>query len=110
MLLKDRVAIITGGAKGMGKGTALKFAEEGCAVIVCDIDVDEGRKVVDEVTVKGGKALAFKVDITKSGEIQQMVDQTIARFGKIDILINNAGGVPGTKGGGNSGWNRQSNC
>jgi len=52
--------------------------------------------------VKGGTALAFKVDITKSGEIQQMVDQTIARFGKIDILINNAGGVPGTKGGGNS--------
>jgi NAD(P)-dependent dehydrogenase (short-subunit alcohol dehydrogenase family) len=102
MLLKDRVAVITGGAKGMGKGTALKFAEEGCTVIVCDIDIDGAKGVAEEITAKGGVSLASKVDITKSSEIQQMVDQAIAKFEKIDILVNNAGGVPGTKGSGNS--------
>jgi NAD(P)-dependent dehydrogenase (short-subunit alcohol dehydrogenase family) len=102
MLLKDRVAIITGGAKGMGKGTALKFAEEGCTVIVCDIDIDGAQGVANEIVGKGGTSLSFKVDITRSRQIQEMVDQTIAKFGKIDILVNNAGGVPGTKGSGNS--------
>lgn len=100
MLLKNRVAIITGGAKGMGKATALKFAEEGCAVVVCDIDAKEAKNVTSEIVAKGGKSLAFKVDITKNADIKKMVDQTIAKFGKIDILVNNAGGVPGTKGGG----------
>jgi NAD(P)-dependent dehydrogenase (short-subunit alcohol dehydrogenase family) len=102
MLLKDKVAVITGGAKGMGKGIALKFAEEGCTVIPCDIDAKGAQDVADGIVGRGGKALAFKVDITNSAEIQAMVDRTIAEFGKIDILVNNAGGVPGTKGSGNS--------
>jgi NAD(P)-dependent dehydrogenase (short-subunit alcohol dehydrogenase family) len=102
MLLKDRVAIITGGAKGMGKTMALKFAEEGCAVVVCDIDAKGTKSVADEIAGNGGKSLAFKVDITKSADIKKMVDRTIAKFGKVDILINNAGGVPGTKAGGDS--------
>jgi NAD(P)-dependent dehydrogenase (short-subunit alcohol dehydrogenase family) len=102
MLLKDKVAIVTGGAKGMGKGIALKFAEEGCVVVINDLDIDGAQGVVAEIAAKGSRGLAFKADITKSTEIQEMVDRTIGDFGKIDILVNNAGGVPGTKGSGSS--------
>jgi NAD(P)-dependent dehydrogenase (short-subunit alcohol dehydrogenase family) len=102
MLLKDKVAIVTGGAKGMGKGIALKFAEEGCVVVINDLDIDGAQGVVAEIAAKGGTGMAFKADITKSAEIQEMVDRATKDFGKIDILVNNAGGVPGTKGSGNS--------
>jgi NAD(P)-dependent dehydrogenase (short-subunit alcohol dehydrogenase family) len=102
MLLKDRVAVVTGGARGTGRGIALKLAEEGCAVVVSDIDLDGSRAVVNEITGPGGNALPVRTDITKSVQIQLMVDQTIKKFGKIDILVNNAGGVPGTKGSGSS--------
>ena len=102
MLLKDRVAIVTGGAKGMGRGIALKFAEEGCAVVACDLDIAGANGVAAEIAALGGKGLAVKTDITKAAELEAAVDQTIRQFGKIDILVNNAGGVPGTKGGGNS--------
>jgi NAD(P)-dependent dehydrogenase (short-subunit alcohol dehydrogenase family) len=102
MLLKDRVAIVTGGAKGMGKAISLKFAEEGCAVVVDDVSLQGARKVAEEITGAGGRALAVRGDITKSAEVRDMVDQAVREFGKIDILVNNAGGVPGTKGGGNT--------
>jgi NAD(P)-dependent dehydrogenase (short-subunit alcohol dehydrogenase family) len=102
MLLKDKVAVVTGGAKGMGKGISLTFAEEGCAVVVSDIDIEGARGVAAEIVAQGGRALAIKADITKSAEVQNMVDQTTREFGGIDILVNNAGGVPGTKGSGNS--------
>jgi NAD(P)-dependent dehydrogenase (short-subunit alcohol dehydrogenase family) len=102
MLLKDKVAIITGGAKGMGKGIALKFAEEGCDVVVCDIDVAGAGEVAREIEGLGRKALAARVDITKSAEIEEMVAKVASEFGKIDILVNNAGGVPGTHGAGSS--------
>jgi NAD(P)-dependent dehydrogenase (short-subunit alcohol dehydrogenase family) len=102
MLLKDQVAIVTGGAKGMGKGIALKFAEEGCAVVVTDIDIAGAQEVADEITSHGGKSLAIKADITRSAEIEAMVAKTLADFGTIDILVNNAGGVPGTHGAGDS--------
>jgi 2-deoxy-D-gluconate 3-dehydrogenase len=102
MLLKDKVAVVTGGAKGMGKGISLKFAEEGCAVVVSDIDIEGAHGVVAEIAAQGGKALAIKADIRKSAEVQNMVDETTREFGRVDILVNNAGGVPGTKGSGNS--------
>lgn len=103
MLLKDRVAIVTGGAKGMGRGIALKFASEGANVVVCDLDYDGCTTVVGEIEDAGGKALAFKTDITKRTEIEQMVAGTLEGFGTIDILVNNAGGVPGTHASGATG-------
>ncbi len=103
MLLKDKVAIVTGGAKGMGRGIALKFAEEGAKVVTCDIDYEGCKSVVGEIEAMGGKALAFKTDITKSAEIAEMVKGTLDGFGTIDVLINCAGGVPGTHGAGASG-------
>jgi NAD(P)-dependent dehydrogenase (short-subunit alcohol dehydrogenase family) len=103
MLLDNKVAIVTGGANGMGKGIALKFAAEGCSVAVCDLDIANAQSVADEIKAGGGRALAFKTDITKSAEVGQMVAGTLAEFGTIDILINNAGGVPGTHASGATG-------
>jgi NAD(P)-dependent dehydrogenase (short-subunit alcohol dehydrogenase family) len=93
MLLADRVAIITGGAKGIGKGIALKFAEEGCAVVIADIDLKSANETLAEVTKKDGKGIALACDVLDIKQIRATVDKAIAEFGKIDILVNNAGGM-----------------
>jgi Dehydrogenases with different specificities (related to short-chain alcohol dehydrogenases) len=102
MLLKDQVAVVTGGAKGMGRSISVKFAEEGASVVIADIDLTGAQKVAGQIISSGGKAIAVKTDITNKVQIQEMVDSAINQFGKIDILINNAGGVPGTDGRGDS--------
>jgi 3-oxoacyl-[acyl-carrier protein] reductase len=94
MLLEKRVAIVTGGAVGIGRGISLKLAEEGCSVVVCDINEKEGIKTVDEITRKGGTGLFVKCDVTDSRQVNNVVDQAISRFKKVDIMVNNAGGVP----------------
>jgi NAD(P)-dependent dehydrogenase (short-subunit alcohol dehydrogenase family) len=99
VLLTDRVAIVTGGAKGMGRGIALKFAREGCDVVVNALHIEGAQKVADEVRALGRQSLAVKADISKKAEVQDMVEQTISRFGRIDILVNNAGGITGVTGG-----------
>jgi 3-oxoacyl-[acyl-carrier protein] reductase len=93
MLLKDKVAIVTGGTKGMGKAIARKFAVEGCDVIITSRHIEEARKVAKEIQALGRKTLGIKADISKNNEVKDMVDQTINKFKKIDILVNNAGGV-----------------
>jgi NAD(P)-dependent dehydrogenase (short-subunit alcohol dehydrogenase family) len=102
MYLDNKVAIVTGGAKGMGRGIALKFAEEGANVILCDLDEAGCVSVAEEIEALGRRALAFKMDITDSAAIDRMVTGTLQEFGTIDVLINCAGGVPGTHGAGNS--------
>lgn len=89
--LQDRVAIITGGAKGIGKATALKMAHEGALVIVLDILSEEASRVADELNSLGAKARAMTADVSKRNEVDQMVEQTLRQFGKVDILVNNAG-------------------
>jgi len=96
MLLKDKVAVITGGAKGMGRGMAVKFAGEGCSVAIVDIAVKEAKGAVAEIEAKGGKGLAVKCDITSGLEVGDAVDTVIKKYGKIDILVNNAGGMTGS--------------
>jgi 3-oxoacyl-[acyl-carrier protein] reductase len=88
MRLKDKVAIITGSARGMGRVFALRFAKEGAKVTVCDI-LDVG-PVAEEIKKAGGEVLALKVDVTSEKETAEMVKKTVERFGRVDILVNNA--------------------
>jgi NAD(P)-dependent dehydrogenase (short-subunit alcohol dehydrogenase family) len=94
MLLSDRVALITGGAGGIGRGIALQFAEEGCSVAIADIEANNAVKTVEEVVKRGREGLAIQCDATDSRQIKNAVERVIHRFGKIDILVNNAGGMP----------------
>jgi NAD(P)-dependent dehydrogenase (short-subunit alcohol dehydrogenase family) len=92
MKLADKVAIVTGAARGIGREIALTLVREGGKVAICDVDVEPLNDVADEIKAAGGQAWAGKVDVTKSAEINQMVESTLQRFGRIDILVNNAGG------------------
>ncbi|MBN2076749.1 MAG: SDR family oxidoreductase [Dehalococcoidales bacterium] len=94
-MLENKVALITGGAKGMGKAMALKFAREGCDIIICDTDIDNAVKVAGEVQAVGRISLAVQADISSSQDVENMVSGAIEKFGKIDILVNNAGRAGG---------------
>ena len=94
MLLPDRVAIITGGAKGIGRGIALKFAEEGCSITIVDISMKEANDTLAEVAKRGREGLAIPCDVTNGKQVRDTVDKVISKFGKVDILVNNAGGLP----------------
>jgi NAD(P)-dependent dehydrogenase (short-subunit alcohol dehydrogenase family) len=95
LLLENRVALITGSASGMGKAMALRFAKEGCDIVVADLNLDGAKKASDEVRAIGRKAYAIRSDISSSQDIKDLIDQSIREFGKIDILINNAGAAGG---------------
>ncbi len=97
MLLENKVALVTGGARGIGKGIALKFAEEGCDVVVNALHIEGVKKVAGEVQALGRRSLAIAADVSNSAEVSDMVTRTIKEFGKIDILVNNAGGITGGK-------------
>ena len=88
--LKDKVAIITGGAYGIGKTFARRMAAEGAAVVIADIDIDNAEKTVEELKAEGAKALAVTTDVSDEKSTLDMVKNTAEIFGGIDILINNA--------------------
>ena len=90
-LLKDKVAVITGGANGLGKATAFLFSEHGAKVVIVDVNQEAGKKVVTEIIKKGGIAIFEKTDISKSTEVNKMMDNVVEKYGGVDILINNAG-------------------
>ena len=91
--LKDKVAIVTGAGSqiGYGKAIALILAEEGCNLILGDIDLEGVKKTADEIRASGKKVIAVKVDVTDRAQVDEMVKKGIDEFGKIDILVNNAG-------------------
>jgi NAD(P)-dependent dehydrogenase (short-subunit alcohol dehydrogenase family) len=91
MRLKDRVAIITGAGNGIGEATALKFSEDGAKVVLCDIDEPGGKRVADLIKSNGKEALFVKADVGVKTEVAEVVKQALEKFGKLDILINNAG-------------------
>ena len=92
MVLKDKVAIITGGGRGIGKGIAEAFIHEGACVIIADKNEANGSEVVETLKqIKPDGALFIKTDVTSSESIQKMINDTIKSFGQIDILVNNAG-------------------
>jgi len=89
--LKDKVAIITGAASGIGKATAILFAEHGAKIVVADIDMDGGQKTASDIQHDGKDAIFVKTDVTVRSDTENMVENTINSFGKLDILFNNAG-------------------
>ncbi len=89
--LKDRVAIVTGGANGIGRETSLTFARAGAAVAVWDMAAGAGQAVAAEIEQAGGSAAFFQVNVAHQPEVEAAVKAVLDRFGKIDILINNAG-------------------
>lgn len=91
MRFKDKVAIVTGGARGIGKAIAVKMAEEGASVVIVDKNPDTLKDTVEGIKKKGGQAVAIVGDMTRAEDINRMVQTTIEQFGKIDILINNVG-------------------
>jgi 3-oxoacyl-[acyl-carrier protein] reductase len=88
MRLKDKVCLITGGAAGIGKATAVKFAAEGAKVIICDVNEEMGRATV---TLLGPGAAFYKVNVADRQAVQAWVDDVIAQYGRVDVLVNNAG-------------------
>ena len=91
MRLIGKISIITGAGQGIGRATALKFATEGARVAVCDINLDSASETVQEIEQDGGEAAAFRVDVTDKESITRMVDGVMAKWGRIDTLVNNAG-------------------
>ena len=89
--LKNKVAIITGAAMGIGEGDATVFAKEGAKVVVADIDSFNGQRVVDEIKKDGGEAAFIKLDVTSEENWKNVIAETIKKYGKINILVNNAG-------------------
>lgn len=90
-LLPDKVAIINGGTTGMGRSTALLFAEEGCSCVIAGRDEKNGRQTAKEATSKGKECIFIPCDITDLKQIQDCVSQTVKKFGKVDILVGCAG-------------------
>ena len=86
--MKDKVVLVTGGAAGIGKATALRFAEEGAKVVICDVNESAGQETLK---LLGQDASFYKVDVTSRQSVQAWVDAVVARYGRVDVLVNNAG-------------------
>lgn len=91
MRLINKVSLVTGAGKGIGRSIALTLANEGSSVIINDINLDDANAVAKEIIDLGGKSLSIKADVSQSREIKKMVLESIKNFGRIDILVNNAG-------------------
>jgi len=89
--LKNKVALVTGARRGMGRTHALALAEQGAKVAVTDVDANECLPIVEEIKSKGGEAVCFKMDVSNAAEVNQIFDEVIKQFGRLDILVNNAG-------------------
>jgi NAD(P)-dependent dehydrogenase (short-subunit alcohol dehydrogenase family) len=89
--MNDRVALVTGGSTGIGRAAALAFAHEGANVAVGDVDAKRGAQVVDEIEALGVAALFVETDVTDAAAVTRFVDDTVARFGRLDAAFNNAG-------------------
>jgi 3-oxoacyl-[acyl-carrier protein] reductase len=90
MRLEDKVAIITGGAEGIGEAYALGYAREGAKVVIADINLPAARKLAERINKAGSQALAIKTDVSKVADTEKMAAKTVEKFGRVDILVNNA--------------------
>jgi 3-oxoacyl-[acyl-carrier protein] reductase len=88
---KDKVAIVTGASRGIGRSISLALAAEGARIVVVDLDMDETEKVADEIRALGAEALSVKGNVTVAADAERMIDAAVEKFGRVDILVNNAG-------------------
>ena len=95
--MKNKVVLITGGLTGIGRATALAFAQEGASIVVSGRHDDEGQKLVGELRKLGAEAEFVRSDVRHEDDVRNLVDKTVARFGRLDVAVNNAGteGKPG---------------
>jgi 3-oxoacyl-[acyl-carrier protein] reductase len=91
MKLQGKVAIITGASKGIGKGIAVRYAREGAAVVLASRSMDLLSTIAADIEGGGGKALARELDVTRYDSVEALVEETVRRFGRLDIMVNNAG-------------------
>ena len=96
MRLEGKVAFISGGARGMGAAEAVLFAREGANVAIGDVLEEEGRKVVEQISETGGRAIFVSLDVTSEAQWDEAIAATVSEFGKLDVLVNNAGIGSGT--------------
>ena len=89
-VLKDKVAVITGAGRGLGKAFALKYAEEGARLLLPDISLERAEGTVKEIKAKGGRAAAMMTDISSEEATKEMADRVMELYGRVDILVNNA--------------------
>jgi len=90
-VLAGKVAIVTGGGQGIGEAISKRLTQEGATVVIAEINPETSKKVVSDIKEKGHEALAMQVDVSKSREVRSLVNETLRRFGGIDILVNDAG-------------------
>ena len=90
MQLRDQVAIVTGGGRGIGRAIAKTFAQEGAAVVLADINAEQGQATCQEILDSGGTARFIQTQVADRSSVEAMVQQTVAEFGRVDILVNNA--------------------
>jgi NAD(P)-dependent dehydrogenase (short-subunit alcohol dehydrogenase family) len=90
-LLRDKVALVTGAARGIGRAIAQAYAEHGASVVLGDVLVEQAQAVAEEIQAAGNAAIALHLDVTDPQSVRQAVDRTVTRFGRIDVLVNNAG-------------------
>src|SRR5215475_8815364 len=89
--LNGKVAVITGAASGMGRATAIRFAQEGAAVVLTDLNSQDGETAVAECAAAGGKAVFQRTDVTSEADIKAAIDRAVKEYGRLDIMFNNAG-------------------
>ncbi len=90
MQLEQKIAIVTGAAQGIGRAFALRFACEGANVVIADLNLDAAKRVAGEIEAAGGAAVGVQADVSVAGAIEAAVEETLQRFGRVDILVNNA--------------------
>jgi len=90
-LLKDKVALITGGAQGIGEAIARKLASEGASIAIIDVNLEKAKATADDIKKLGVETEAYKADVSNTSEVQKVVDEIFEKFKRIDILVNNAG-------------------
>jgi len=93
-LMKDKVALITGGGSGIGRATALAFARQGASIAIADVDAENGEETLHMIEADGGQGLFIKADVSRAGEVASMVEKTVETFGRLDYAHNNAGIEP----------------